>query len=871
MSAKTAVFSLDEATIGLIEEKFAFKRRLAAAREKELFGIFDEDLSDEESMALKYLYAYMPLHDLADYDGALFLSHVRATLDIRKKVPWGGNVPDPLFLHYVLPYRVNNENIEDSRRQLFEELYPRVKGLSMTEAVLETNHWCHEKATYAGNDRRTVSPLTLIRTALGRCGEQSALAVAALRSLCIPARQCYTPLWAHCDSNHAWVEAWTDGGWHFLGACEPEPRLDMGWFRQPARRAMLVHTRVAADYPGPEPLALSRPWYAILNLTTNYAAVNTVTVRVKNPDGRPAQAKVEFQLYNYAEFAAIAHAHTDERGEASIRLGLGDVLVYASGEEGAGFVKIRVGETSEAEIVLSKRPEERDIYEFDMVPPPDLPDPQQDAVTENEKRENERRIKQGAQIRAEYEATFLHEKEAERLAAELNLPAARVWEVLKHARGNSHEIAAFLREQTPVHGEWPLRLLESLNVKDNTDTFRPTLEDHLYGSLPYRSDFEDEIFTRYILCPRIDFEMIVPYKAFFREQLSGEDTERFRRSPAMLAEWINSWFEVLEDYSHYKGMATPVGSYRLKKGDRLSRDILFAAVARSIGIPARLEPTDKRPQYWQENRWIDVSFPSGKDAHTIETGEAPKGYIRLVPDAESDEPARYFNNFTLARCTDGVYQTLHYEFGKSDLLDKPLEALPGKYRLTTGTRLPDGTVLVRWTFFELQAGQTVETLVKFRKQTAVVPTLGHVNPNLPLESLDGKVMTLGSLAKERGLVIAWIEPDREPTKHLVREIRELAAEFRQAAAPIVLMVGDDKRTASFTPQHYGDLSGLVTFGRDDAQYAGLRNLSKDLPEAEADLRYPAVFVLDNTCTVRHRSAGYKLGLGREIVKVLRNM
>ena len=31
-------------------------------------------------------------------------------------------------------------------------------------------------------------------------------------------RQVYTPRWAHTDDNHAWVEAWVNGKWYFLGA-----------------------------------------------------------------------------------------------------------------------------------------------------------------------------------------------------------------------------------------------------------------------------------------------------------------------------------------------------------------------------------------------------------------------------------------------------------------------------------------------------------------------------------------------------------------------------------------------------------------------------------------------------------------------------
>ena len=35
------------------------------------------------------------------------------------------------------------------------ELAPRIKDMSMMDAVLEVNHWCHEKAVYMPSDRRT--------------------------------------------------------------------------------------------------------------------------------------------------------------------------------------------------------------------------------------------------------------------------------------------------------------------------------------------------------------------------------------------------------------------------------------------------------------------------------------------------------------------------------------------------------------------------------------------------------------------------------------------------------------------------------------------------------------------------------------------
>ena len=107
--------------------------------------------------------------------------------------------------------RVNNEHLDTFRTTCYAELRDRVRGLSMYEAVLEVNHWCHEHVTYQPSDSRTSPPLSSMRSAIGRCGEESTYTVAALRAVGIPARQVYTPRWAHTDDNHAWVEAWVDG------------------------------------------------------------------------------------------------------------------------------------------------------------------------------------------------------------------------------------------------------------------------------------------------------------------------------------------------------------------------------------------------------------------------------------------------------------------------------------------------------------------------------------------------------------------------------------------------------------------------------------------------------------------------------------
>ena len=204
--------------------------------------LFNGPLTPEQRQALQVLYAYMPLPDVTDHSADFFLDNVNASLQARQEMPWGKTVPDREFRHFVLPVRVNNETIDLHRPVFYNELKERVKHLSMRDAILEINHWCHEKATYQPSDGRTHAPLATVYTAIGRCGEESTFTVAALRAMGIPSRQVYTPRWAHTDDNHAWVEAWADGQWYFLGACEPEPVLNLAWFN-----ACLLYTSDAAD------------------------------------------------------------------------------------------------------------------------------------------------------------------------------------------------------------------------------------------------------------------------------------------------------------------------------------------------------------------------------------------------------------------------------------------------------------------------------------------------------------------------------------------------------------------------------------------------------------------------------------------------
>ena len=304
-------FISDEAYRNQVKQDFEAKKELM--NRGDLFSIFNEQMTAEEREAMEFLYAYMPLNDIADYDGQMYLDAVRLSFQAREEMPWGKDIPEREFRHFVLPLRINNENIDSARSVFYGELKDRISNMSLHDAVLEVNHWCHEKVVYKPSDARTSSPLATVKTAFGRCGEESTFAVAAFRAVGIPARQVYTPRWAHTDDNHAWVEAWVDGKWYFLGACEPEPVLNLAWFNAPASRGMLMHTKVFGKYNGPEEVMSETNTYTEINVIDNYAPTSRLEVEVLDNDGKPVKdAVVEYKIYNYAEFCTVAKKYSDK-------------------------------------------------------------------------------------------------------------------------------------------------------------------------------------------------------------------------------------------------------------------------------------------------------------------------------------------------------------------------------------------------------------------------------------------------------------------------------------------------------------------------------------------------------------------------------
>ncbi len=793
---------------------------------KQFYKADDLVITTEEKEALQFLYAYMPLADLTDYTTEYYLSNVQSSLATRDEMGW--NVPEREFRHFVLPIRVNNEDLDSARIVFSKEIKPRIKGMPMKDAILEVNHWCHEKLTYKPSDARTLSPLSSARSSLGRCGEESTFTVAALRSVGIPARQVYTPRWAHSDDNHAWVEAWADGTWYFLGACEPEAVLNLGWFNTPASRGLLMHTRVFGCYDGPEEKVMEGPNYTEINLIDNYAKTAKVDFIVKDESGAPVDsALVDFDIYNYAEFYPALAKYTDKEGRTFLTAGMGDMLAWASKDGKYGHSKVSFGKDSLVTIVITA--DHPDESESMMIVPPvggaNIPE-----VTPEQRQENNARTAKEDEIRKSYMATFVQDD---------GTPKGKF---LSKSAGNHEVIEGFLSDHPDQRA---LDLLASLSEKDLVDVTREILEDSYQA--------KDAI-----LCPRVANEFLSPYKSFFNSALTA-DQKKELSNPANLVKWVKDNITLVNDTKAWRITMSPIGVFKSKLADPRSREIFFVALARTLGIDARKDPVTGKVQY-NTGEWIDVDFESAKETVT------PKGTVILkyVPVGKLTNPG-YYSHFTISKIENGRTNLLTFDEGEVDMgggvswenvFKKGTTLDAGDYILVSGNRLSDGSVPVTLKKFSIKEGQTTTVDLVIEIPDNKLSVIGEFDSETRYWKTAGSEPVSILSSTGRGVyVVGFLTPRHEPSVHAVNDIIAAKEGLQAWGRPIMLLTSEEG--LGWLKEYASRMPSNVQYGI--------------APKEMLEGTMPRVMIADTFNRVFFKTEGYTIGLGEQILGALGKM
>jgi hypothetical protein len=267
------------------------------------------EVPKEQRKGMAFLIENMPDADLRALKAEFLLTNVDLAYKARNEVPWGKNIPEELFLNDVLPYANVDEKRDAWRKEFHELCLPIVKDCKTpTEAVQKLNAELFKKLKLGYSTQRKApnqSPKESIEQGKASCTGLSIVLSDASRAVCIPARLVGTPLWSDKRGNHTWVEIW-DKGWHFTGACEPDPNgLDRGWFvgaAAQAKKDVPEHAIYAASFKKSKqhfPLvwAMSNKNVPAENVTDRFAKpatkVETACLQIKVIDAAKKRVVIE--------------------------------------------------------------------------------------------------------------------------------------------------------------------------------------------------------------------------------------------------------------------------------------------------------------------------------------------------------------------------------------------------------------------------------------------------------------------------------------------------------------------------------------------------------------------------------------------------
>ncbi len=570
--------------------------------------------SEEEKRIMKYYFITTSMNELCSIDFSLLHSYASHAAQLRENMPWTKALDEDTFLCYVASYKVYVEPVVDCRPFFYEQLSELVKGKSLTEAALLVNFWCGCQATYEDSDERAASPLGMYNGGAGRCGEEATFVVNVLRSVGIPARECDV-LWSIVLGGHAFVQILVDGEWHYMGACEPDPVLDSGWFT--GRLGSLICT---SSYSFSE-IGVGQSYiddYGVykINDIADFTDTKKITITVLDKAGKPApNVSTDLMVVQPGSFlSTLVTLTTDKNGKAKYSIGKGSIYAVAYMEDEWRGTWI-TQDQKKATISFAEEPQ-YDVWEsFE--------------IRYNEADAKKVQTYTDEDWRALFGTKTIDEIRAENHSGDFDPERAAAYpdceESLRSAGRNFDELITFLEKDDD-----PLRsvLVKGLSEKYCCEVKSDVLEDILQGAKKVRGELNDDIFVNGILYPVYEWSYFMPQRQDVLNLFTKKQLKKFRKDPSTLKKWFEANISDKCIRQYQNGIPSLIGTLKMGYCPEGCRTVILMELARAIGIPVYQDENTLQWFYYRENEWIvaDWTFDPEKES----TGKVQY----LLPDSE---------------------------------------------------------------------------------------------------------------------------------------------------------------------------------------------------------------------------------------------
>jgi hypothetical protein len=631
--------------------------------------VFEEAyIADEEkSLAARFLIDNLPPADRLSMSARDLADNLDYAFLAREAMPWGKSLPWDIFLHYVLPHRTSQEPFEPHRAMLFTELAPLCATAgSMEEALMRVGKWCAERAEFRPTSRRDLGVMSILEAGYGRCEETNILFMAAARAVGLPVRQAMVPWWQHTDGNHAWVEAWTENGWRFLESGTEFSALNQTWFAAQAPRMAKV-VAYAFGHPNDPAVYRTGTGFALVDNTNAYTRGTPVQISVRSAEDQPGPGRdVFFSVYSLGGLRPVTKAVTNDNGQARVILGPGTFFVSAAAEDGLAWTLLDTRDMDETRVRLHTQTAQSLPASIRLSHPEQAESSFNAAVSSRLKRLRAERLKRW-----------------EPLLRSLPTPLP---ERLALAGERAPEWLRLLSLPVGPASPWLPSLVAGLDDKDLLRADPETLPKDIALALQARQDaektglsYDDEIFERFVLSPRLYLEPWSPWRAQLHPRLQKHANQSVQDKVRAIGQVIDALPTLPPTL-----FGPPLTPLQALEGGFCSNDrdimVLATATLRTLGVPARCAPDFDAVEYFDGVEW---QFWEMRPA-------LPSGGTLTVTGKKDITPLK---DFGVARIIDGHVRTLDDLPWEKTGEGQTCALQPGDYLLLTPARDASGVTV----------------------------------------------------------------------------------------------------------------------------------------------------------------------------------
>ena len=194
------------------------------------------EASHAQLESLLFLLANMPESDLRALDSHYLLDNIDAALEARNLWPFMADIPEDVFLNYLLPYAQAGEERDHWRRDLMARFLPVVEDCKSPGEIalsvqieIVTRFGIQFDNEGLGESYWSVGET--ISNQMANCISLSILLADACRAVGVPARIVTIPSWKSSPGGHTWIEIYDQGEWRHTNAFELSP-FNLTWFEE---------------------------------------------------------------------------------------------------------------------------------------------------------------------------------------------------------------------------------------------------------------------------------------------------------------------------------------------------------------------------------------------------------------------------------------------------------------------------------------------------------------------------------------------------------------------------------------------------------------------------------------------------------------